>query len=427
MKVTVEPGIISGTIIAPPSKSLTQRALAAALLHNGTTTIRNAGRSADELAALQVIRQLGATVVEHQQDNGLLQFTVTSTGKITNPQTVNCGESGLAARLFLPITAMGNEKITVTGTGTLQQRPMRGIMAGLRSLGVSVESNGELLPFMVRGPIHPTNLHVDSGGSSQFISGLLFALAATATERLTIKVNRPESTPYLDLTMDVLAHFGKPVRHNRYREFIIDPSNFSHTDIVSFDVEADWSGASCLLVAGAIAGSITIPNLSAGSLQADRRLLEVFEKAGVPVEINENGITVRKCKPLAFDFNATHCPDLFPALAALAAVCDGESNIKGVHRLFNKESNRVESITEMLWRFGVHFSCEDDILTIEGQNTMERAYIDGYKDHRIVMAAAVCALKAKGTVTITHSDAVNKSYPDFFIDMGRCGMRWTHI
>ena len=427
MKVTVEPGIISGTIIAPPSKSLTQRALAAALLHNGTTTIRNAGRSADELAALQVIRQLGATVVEHQQDNGLLQFTVTSTGKITNPQTVNCGESGLAAGLFLPITAMGNEKITVTGTGTLQQRPMRGIMAGLRSLGVSVESNGELLPFMVRGPIHPTNLHVDSGGSSQFISGLLFALAATATERLTIKVNRPESTPYLDLTMDVLAHFGKPVRHNRYREFIIDPSNFSHTDIVSFDVEADWSGASCLLVAGAIAGSITIPNLSAGSLQADRRLLEVFEKAGVPVEINENGITVRKCKPLAFDFNATHCPDLFPALAALAAVCDGESNIKGVHRLFNKESNRVESITEMLWRFGVHFSCEDDILTIEGQNTMERAYIDGYKDHRIVMAAAVCALKAKGTVTITHSDAVNKSYPDFFIDMGRCGMRWTHI
>jgi len=427
MKVTVESGIISGTITAPPSKSLTQRALAAALLHNGTTIIRNAGRSADELAALYVIRQLGATVVEHQQNNGLLQLTVTSTGKITNPQTVNCGESGLAARLFLPITAMGNEKITVTGTGTLQQRPMRGIMAGLQSLGASVESNGEMLPFTVHGPISPTNIHVDSGGSSQFISGLLFSLTATATSPVTIKVNRPESTPYLDLTMDVLAHFGKPVRHIRYREFIIDPSKFSHTDIVSFDVEADWSGASCLLVAGAIAGSVTIPNLSAGSLQADRRLLEVFEKAGVPVESNENGITVRKCKPLAFDFDATHCPDLFPALAALAAICTGESNIKGVHRLFNKESNRIESITEMLWRYGVHFSCEDDILTIEGQNTLERAYIDGYKDHRIVMAAAVCALKAKGTVTISHAEAVNKSYPDFFIDMGRCGMKWTYV
>lgn len=427
MKVTVEPGTISGTITAPPSKSLTQRALAAALLHNGTTVIRNAGRSADEMAALQVIRQLGAIVQETRQDNGLLQLTVTSLGKITNPQTVDCGESGLAARLFLPITAMCNEAVTVTGSGTLLQRPMRGIVAGLRSLGVSVTSRGEMLPFTVHGPIKPTNIHVDSGGSSQFISGLLFALTATATAPVTIKVNRPESTPYLDLTMDVLAQFGKPVRHNRYREFFIDPLKFTRADVVTFDVEADWSGASCLLVAGAIAGSITIPNLSAGSLQADRRLLEVFETAGVPVDSSENGITVRKCKPLSFDFDATHCPDLFPALAALAAVCDGESNIKGVHRLFNKESNRVESITEMLWRFGVHFSCEDDILTIEGQNSMERAYIDGYKDHRIVMAAAVCALKAKGTVTITHAEAVNKSYPDFFSDMGRCGMKWNYL
>jgi len=425
MKVIIDPGRISGTITAPPSKSLTQRALAAALLHKGTTIIHNAGNSADELAALLMIQQLGATVTQRTTENGLLQLTITSSGIAPVTNEINAGESGLAARLFIPIAALHSSQLTVKGSGSLRGRPMQGIEDAFSKLNVSLNAFNGYLPLHVNGPMRATSLRMDAGGSSQFVSGLLFALSECARELITLEVSGLESTPYIDLTLDVLARFGKPISHNRYRKFIIDPSLFTYAPTVEISVEADWSSASCLLVAGAIAGDITVTNLNPDSRQADKALLDVLKNAGATITTSVQSITVQKNALQPFDFDASNCPDLFPALAALAAFCPGESNIRGIHRLFHKESNRVESITEMLWRFGIHFSAEDDILTIEGRENAQWAYIDGYNDHRIVMAAAVCALRTKGAVTITTADAVKKSYPAFFEDLGKCGVKYS--
>jgi 3-phosphoshikimate 1-carboxyvinyltransferase len=290
------------------------------------------------------------------------------------------------------------------------------------ALGVQLTNYNGRVPFTVCGPLRAHSLTIETHGSSQLLSGLLFALCACATEPVTITVKDLKSRPYIDMTLDVLAHFGRPVQHDRYEHFYIDPNAFAPEPERIITIEADWSSASCVLVAGAITGRVTIPNLSTQSRQADKKILEVLSDIGAGVLVDGQQITVSKAWLASFDTDATDCPDLFPALAVLATACRGTSTIKGLHRLFTKESNRVESITEMLWRYGVDYSAADDTLYIDGRERVQYTSIDGYNDHRIVMAAAVCALRAKGFVDISDAGAVAKSYPDFFTHMQQCGM-----
>jgi 3-phosphoshikimate 1-carboxyvinyltransferase len=423
MKAIVEPGKISGTLMAPPSKSLTQRAYAGALLHNGTTIIHNAGNSQDEKAALQITQQLGARIV-NQTEN---RIEIYSTGINPTSREINCSESGLAARLFIPIASLIGREITINGSGSLLKRPMSGIKEPLQELGIAINGFNGYLPFSLKGPIAPKTITVDASEGSQFLSGLLFALSYSATEQLTVNVTNLKSRPYIDLTLEMLAAFGKPIAHNNYRQFVIDPALFTDPETVEIGVEGDWSSATFFLVAGAIAGDIAISGLNSNTLQADKAIVEVLKSAGAEISVGEDSVTVKKSVLTPFDFDATHCPDLFPALAVLAACCEGDSHIKGVHRLFYKESNRVESVTEMLHCFGVHFSVEEDTLFICGEKTLQGTVIDSYNDHRIAMAAAIGALRAKSQVDITGAEAINKSYPGFFNDLVLCGGKCNFI
>ena len=416
MKAILEPGSISGKLFAPPSKSMTQRAYAAALLHKGKTIINNPGSSEDESAALNIIEQLGAKAIR----NGST-ITITSDGVNPKSDHIHCGESGLSARLFTPIAALSDNKITIGGSGSLLNRSMNGIEDALSAVDVTLTQFNGYLPFTLQGPLRAKSIKINADDGSQFLSGLLFALTHAAKERVTIEVAGLKSKPYVDMTLDVLAHFGKPVSHNNYEEFYIDPDLFTYPDPVEISIEADWSSAAYFLVAGAIAGEITIGNLKIDSNQADVAILEVLKNAGATIAIEGDSISVKKSPLQSFEFDATHCPDLFPVLAILAANCMGESYIKGVHRLFNKESNRAESITEMLQDFDVPFSIEDDVLCISGVRYLQGTVIDSYNDHRIVMAAAIGALRANGPVDIPGAASVNKSYPDFFKDLSLCG------
>ncbi len=421
MKAVIEPGNVSGTIAIPPSKSMTQRVYAAALLHKGNTTIHNAGTSDDENAALQVIRQLGAKITTHPGGDVL----ITGSGVDPISACIPCGESGLAARLFAPIAALSNKPIQIEGNGTLLMRPMDEVGEALAGLNVTLRDFDGFLPFTVHGPLNPGHIRVNAGAGSQLLSGILFAISGSAREPVVIEVADLKSKPYIDLTLRVLEHFGKRVTHENYKRFSFDPATFTHNENVEITVEGDWSSAAYFLVAGAVAGDITVTGLQPDSLQADKAIVGILENAGANVSRGAKSVTVNRGTLRAFDFDATHCPDLFPVLSVLASCCDGESSVRGVHRLFHKESNRVESITQMLHDFAVPYSVEDDTLFVAGVQRLQGTVIDSYHDHRIVMAAAIGALRASGPVDISFAESVSKSYTGFFKDLILCGGNCT--
>ena len=409
MKAIVNAEHLTGIVQPPASKSMMQRVCAAALLHTGTTTINNAGHSADDKAALSIIKDLGA-IVSYSNNN-----TINIASKGVHPTTTNihCGESGLSARLFIPIAAISDTPLNINGTGTLLKRSMYPLIELLNKLQVHLESNNWYLPFSLQGPIVPNNITIDGSESSQYLTGALFACCAIATAPITIEVTQLNSKPYVDLTLQILKDFDFEVYHEHYKHFTLLPASH-HKGHKEITIETDWSSAANWMVAAAIKGSITIQGLSTQSVQADKMILNALADAGVAIEEKDNVITVTKSIIRAFEFDATDCPDLLPLLSILAAQANGTSKLKGLNRLPNKESNRIESIAHMLTQFGVDYQTSGDTLRIEGRKELLPCTIDAHHDHRIAMAAAIGALATVGAVTIEGAEAVNKSYPDFF-------------
>lgn len=410
----IHPSGISGTITAPVSKSAMQRACAAALLHKGETIIYNPGRSNDDAAALNMIQQLGAQVAD---ENNRLYITGNGVQPVNN--RLQCGESGLGVRMFTPIAALAATGIMINGSGSLLNRPMNFFDEVLPQLGVTVHTSNGLLPVTVCGPLVPADITIDGSLSSQFLTGLLMAYGAAQATGVTITVNRLASKPYIDLTLNIMRHFGMhtPVNNN-YSSFVFAEEEINGLNkTVTYTVEGDWSGAAFLLVAGAIAGTITITGLDINSTQADKKILEVLKQSGAVMNITRAGITIQQSALTAFETDATDCPDLFPPLVSLAAYANGRSIIKGVNRLAHKESNRGLTLQSEFGKMGVPIIVNGDEMMIEGGGKINGATVHSGNDHRIAMACAVAGLQAIGAVTILGADAVNKSYPGFYNDL----------
>lgn len=411
MDKSVSLGSVNGTITPPSSKSYAQRAIALALLSKGRTTLRNIEFCKDTRSALACIEALGAKITF------IDERTISIDGGL-NPigNSLHVGESGLATRLFTPIASLNRSAICIQGEGTLLHRPMHMMIEPLRELGVKVKDGGGYLPIEVEGPIHGGKIRVDGSVSSQFITGLLLALPM-AEEDTTLYVDSAVSTPYIDMTIDTAQRFGVEIMHNEgdYSEFFIEGrQEYTPTDI---SIEGDWSGASTMLVAGAIAGEVTVKNISTLSRQADTAICRALERAGAGIVIEHGSITVSKRPLKAFTFDATNCPDLFPALAALAAAAEGESTIIGTNRLMHKESDRAETIRCEYEKLGISVDIsEDNIMKIQGGKILP-ATVFSHNDHRIAMSLAVSALRCEGTVTIENAECVEKSYPEFFEDL----------
>jgi 3-phosphoshikimate 1-carboxyvinyltransferase len=404
---------LGGIIQAPASKSSMQRACAAALVTTGKSIIKNPGESNDDKAALDIIQKLGATINIH---NG--ELMVSSEGVIPVADTIDCGESGLSIRMFTPVAAVSKKAVTITGTGSLLTRPMNVFDAILPQLNVQVKSNEGKIPLHIQGPLIPRNITVDGSLSSQFLTGILMAYAAANASNVTITVNNLKSKPYIDLTLDVMKQFNLKLPLNKnYYEFYFDekPHKNSFT-VKQYTVEGDWSGGAFLLVAGAVAGNITIKALNIFSTQADKKILEALRDCGCKLSINDDAIEVAT-PPLgmqAFHFNATDCPDLFPPLVTLAAYCKGKTVIEGVSRLAHKESDRATTLQQEFGKMGLQIILQGDLMIIEGGVQLKGALVHSHHDHRIAMACAVAALKAKGDTTINEAGAINKSYPHFY-------------
>ena len=414
MKARVTPSSITGTITAPASKSSMQRACAAALIRKGETIIKNPGVSNDDTAAIDVIQKLGALVTK--LDNGNLH--VKSGGVKPESDTINCGESGLGIRMFTPIAALSSSPIIITGMGSLTTRPMHFFDEILPQVGVSIISDAGKLPLQIQGPIKPQNITVDGSLSSQFLTGLLMAYGGAGASDCTITVTNLKSKPYIDLTLAVMNHFGWHVDCINHEQFVFSsPNNLLDNTTVTYQVEGDWSGASFLLVAGAIAGGIVVEGLNPFSTQADKAVLQALIDSGCQISIQPTRIEIAPLPLKAFHFNATDCPDLFPPLVALAAFCDGKTVIEGVSRLAHKESDRALTLQQEFGKLGVTIVLQDDLMIIEGGKGVKGGIVHSRHDHRIAMACAVAALKADSVVEIEDADAINKSYPHFFKDL----------
>lgn len=421
MKVKIHAAYIKGTLVAPSSKSCMQRACAAALLKKGKSIIINPGNSNDDKATIGIIEDLGAIVTF--QNN---QMIVESSGVVPKSNVLHCGEAGLSIRMFTPIAATIPTSITINGSGSLQSRPMNFFDEIFPQLNVSIKSNSGKLPLHIKGPIVPKTITVDGSLSSQFLTGLLMSYSSLNASNVSINVVDLKSKPYIDLTLDVMKQFGMkiPVNHN-YREFSFSNENIVQTNNhpITYQVEGDWSGASFLLVAAAIAGSIELKGLKINSTQADKAILNALKDCGCLLELHNDVIKVSCDELKPFTFNATECPDLFPPLVALASFCKGQSFIKGVTRLKHKESNRALTLQEEFMKLGVKIDINDDVMIIHGVEKVKSAQVFSHQDHRITMACAIAALRSEGVIEIDGAEAINKSYPNFYKDLISLGVK----
>jgi 3-phosphoshikimate 1-carboxyvinyltransferase len=317
--------------------------------------------------------------------------------------------------MFTAILASQNQLSVIEGTDSILKRNMHFFEKIFNQLSISFSSIQGKLPFKISGPFFPKNIEIDSTESSQYISGLLYLYAlAEHNEPHTISLKNNVSKPYLDLTVDTLSQFGIKIQEKN-NSYTFEKTQIFHP--IEATVEGDWSSAAYFLVAGALYGSITMHGLQMNSKQADRKIIDVLKRCGTNVTFSDNSITISKQNLIGFEFDATDCPDLFPVLAVLALRCEGTTMLKGVKRLYNKESDRASVIYNEINNLGGEIAIMDDIMIIKGGQNFNKFFLKNHKDHRIVLAFSIFAFGNQEDTIIEDISVVSKSYPNFFKDM----------
>ena len=415
MQATVHPAQARGSIAAAPSKSHAQRCIAAALLAEGSSNLRNMPDNDDVAAALGIARSLGAGV-EHSGDSVI----VTPPKQLTGG-TLHCGESALCMRMFAPIAALADIPCTLKGSGSLQTRPMDMLADSLSTFGVTVTTTDGHAPLRLQGPLHGGFTELDGGITSQVVTGLLLALPRCPGDS-RIRLSNPVSLPYIRMTMDVLNSFGVTVEHNPEGSEYNIPGGQAYRGC-DVQIEGDWSGAAFMLVAGALGGPVTIAGLPEEN-RPDGQIVSLLRSMGAEVQHSGDAVTVTRGDLRPLNTDISQCPDLLPPLVALALHCPGHSRITGVERLQYKESNRVAALINGFGALGAKLSYTDDCLHIHG-GTLGGGSVSSGGDHRIAMALAIGALHTTGPITIDNVACVSKSWPGFFRDLPALGISVT--
>ncbi len=428
MTKQILPGPRSGSFRPPVSKSDAHRRLLSAALSGSGSVLLDGTPADDLLATVRCLRALGAVIREAPADNGqiLLQTEQAPGNTQQDPATVElfCGESGTTFRFLLPVAAALGANALFRLDGRLPDRPVAELAAALEANGVRIEKTGPALSCS--GRLHPGTYHIPGNVSSQFISGLLFALPLLEGESVLSVEGDPVSAPYISLTERTLADCGirwETERTGSAFNYRI-PGNQIYRAPEFVRPEADWSGAAPFLCMGACheAGVLGC-GLNDHSLQGDRAVLSLLQAFGAVVERKEDGIRVRRGRLTATDVDASQIPDLVPVLAALASGADGTTTIHHAARLRQKESDRLRTTAEMLRALGAAVSETDDGLRITGKPFLTGGETDSYGDHRIAMAAAVAASFCRRPVFVRNAGCVSKSFPSFWTQFDRLEVR----
>ena len=402
MRIKIEKGIAKGKIKAPPSKSMAHRMLISAAMCDGVSTVRDISMCEDVRATMDCLRALGVRIDE---DGTTVKVHGKSFCELCPTETLKCRESGSTLRFFIPIAMMSGKTVMFEGAPSLMTRPLGVYESLARERGLSFLQDGNTVT--VKGPLEGGEFSVVGNISSQFISGLLFALPSAKSDS-TIRITPPiESRSYIDLTLEALHLFGiKAQWKNEYTIFIEGNQRPKAADVT---VEGDFSGASFLDSLNFFGANVEMEGLREDSTQGDRVYKRYFEmlSRGVPtVHIGD-------------------CPDLGPILFAVAAAKNG-GIFDGTHRLKIKESDRAAAMAEELKKFGTSVKVYDDTVVVYPADFhAPTELLFGHNDHRIVMSLAILAALVGGE--IEGAEAVNKSYPEFFGHLSSLGIKVTEI
>lgn len=406
MKVTINPKPLSGTVSVVSSKSLSHRYLIAAALANGTSVIDNVLVSEDIDATRKALESFGVQFSGNQVIGGKWVY---------DHQEIDCHESGSTLRFMIPLALLQNERVTFIGKGRLPERTLDVYFNLMDHKQLHYQRLGEHnLPLEVQGPLRGGYYFLRGDISSQFITGFLFALPLLNKDSVIEVLTPLESKGYVNLTLDVLKHFGIHILEADQFYYIRGGQSYQPQNIT---VEADYSQAAFWMVAATIGKKINLLNLNPISKQGDAKILDIIKAMEGQIEYDEmdKAYKVTPSQTYGVTIDLSQIPDLGPILMVLAALSERETTFLNASRLRIKESDRLDAMVQTLTKFGVNVSVIEDTVTITGQKTLKgNQTFDAFNDHRIAMAIAIAAIRADGPVTILQAESVNKSYPDFF-------------
>ena len=417
MRVTLLPSELKGTVTAPPSKSYMHRALILSSIADKSTKLMCTSFSEDIKATMSCLTALGASF-EIKKDCVIVS-PIDVNKKDDKECVLDVGESGSTFRFMLPFAAALGRKCVFKGADRLGKRPLLPLINTLLENGaVITHSESSFLPLKLSGKLTGTLFSVPGDVSSQFITGLLFALCIMGGGSITTTTPL-QSAPYVEITTDILKKFGiiTETAPGGYRinenQKCISPR--------SLKIEGDYSNAAFWLVAGAIGkGSIRCEGVFENSIQGDRKIEDILTKMGAKIKREEAAVTVYPSKLFGTNIDAADIPDIVPVICVASCSAEGATVITNTKRLREKESDRVESTVNMLCALGADIEADENTITIR-KSALCGGIIDSANDHRIAMSGAIASLITKDAVTIENAGAVSKSYPDFFLKFQMLG------
>lgn len=419
MNVLITPGKLSGTILIPPSKSQIHRAVIAASLAKGKSVISNVAYNDDVLATIGAMEKIGVKMIRNNQ-----QLIINGVGRVvfSDDNIIDCNESGSTLRFILPLFSLSRQKIVFVGKPGLIRRPLAIYEDMFRQMNLSLVPNER--GFIMNGALPPGIYELPGNISSQFISGLMFALPLLKGDSVIRLTTVLESEEYVTMTVSMLKQFGVEIAVNGNEYLIRGGQTYTPAN---FTVEGDFSQMTAFAAAGLMSGEVQCKNIHYDETQADRRILDFGRRMGGVVEETDQGYVFRKSNLIGATFDVSQCPDLTPAVALMGAVAEGITVIENAGRLKYKESNRLLSISETLKALGADVEVGKDNLVIRGKPWLEGGPVDSFNDHRIVMMAAIASSRCQRPVLVKNVEAITKSYPDFFVDFARIGGNFTLI
>ena len=407
MLITIIPHRLGGRLAAPPAKSSAHRILIAAALAENPSDILLPIESEDILATRQCLQSLGAQFCRQQQRLQVKPITRIDTTKL---HELDCGESGSTLRFMLPLAGSLAARARFRAHGRLPQRPLSPFLEELAAHGCSFSAPRP--PFELSGRLSAGLYSLPGNISSQFITGLLFALPLLDEDSRILLSSRLQSSGYVDLSLELLRQFG--IHCVASDDGYQVPGRQKYVSPGLLQVEGDWSNAAFFLVAGALNGPLSCSGLQSDSKQGDKRIIQELKRFGAKVSENEGAVLVEPGTLAGSDVDMSEIPDLLPILAVLACFARGSSHFYNAARLRIKESDRLNAVKNMIVALGGQAEEKQDSLTVHGQHELRGGVVDGCRDHRIVMAAAIAATRCRQNVQIINAQAVRKSYPDFF-------------